>query len=86
MRGEFSKHGIDVNSDLSYISIPTYSDHVQALARDQADIVCTTEPYGSQILQMKLGKFFVYPYDQAAGKLTNMVFTRSMSSLINPRR
>ncbi len=77
MRGEFAKHGIDVNKDVQFINIPNPSDHLQALRRNEVELIATTEPFATQILQLKGAKFFDYPYDQAAGRLTNLIVTRS---------
>ena len=77
MRGEFLKHGIDINKDVQFINIPNPPDHAAALRRGEVDLVCTVEPFATQILQTGAGKFFDYPYDQAAGNLTNLILTRS---------
>jgi ABC-type nitrate/sulfonate/bicarbonate transport system substrate-binding protein len=77
MRGAFDKKGISVNKDLQFVNIPNPSDHIAALRRGEIDMVCTVEPFASQIRQAGAGKPFVQPYDQAAGKLTNIIVTRS---------
>jgi ABC-type nitrate/sulfonate/bicarbonate transport system substrate-binding protein len=77
MRGAFLKQGIDINKDVQFINIPNPSDHVQALRRGEVELICSVEPFASQIRQLKVAKFFTYPYDQAAGKLTNLMVTRS---------
>jgi ABC-type nitrate/sulfonate/bicarbonate transport system substrate-binding protein len=77
MRGAFSKQGIDVNKDVQFINIPNPSDHLQALRRGEVELICTVEPFGTQIVQLKAAKLFTHPYDQAAGKLTNLMLTRS---------
>ena len=77
MRGAFLKQGIDINKDVQFINIPNPSDHVQALRRGEVELICSVEPFASQIRQLKAAKFFAYPYDQAAGKLTNLMVTRS---------
>jgi ABC-type nitrate/sulfonate/bicarbonate transport system substrate-binding protein len=77
MRGAFARQGIDVNKDLQFINIPNPSDHIAALRRGETDMVCTVEPFASQIRMADVGKTFVLPYDQAAGNLTNIVVTRS---------
>ncbi|ENK7041687.1 ABC transporter substrate-binding protein, partial [Klebsiella pneumoniae] len=76
MRGSFLKHGIDINKDVQFINIPNPSDHVQALRRGEVELVTSVEPFATQIQQVKAAKFFDYPYDQAAGKLTNLIVTR----------
>ena len=40
-------------------------------------MVCSVEPFASQIRLAGAGKHFVFPYDQAAGNLTNLIVTRS---------
>jgi ABC-type nitrate/sulfonate/bicarbonate transport system substrate-binding protein len=77
MRGAFAKQGIDVNKDVQFINIPNPSDHLQALRRGEIELICTVEPFGTQIVQLKAAKLFTHPYDQAAGKLTNLMLTRS---------
>jgi ABC-type nitrate/sulfonate/bicarbonate transport system substrate-binding protein len=77
MRGAFAKQGIDVNKDLQFVNIPNPSDHLAALRRGEVDMICTVEPFASQIRIADAGKPFVLPYDQAAGNLTNIVVTRS---------
>ncbi|MFK3704917.1 ABC transporter substrate-binding protein [Klebsiella sp. NPDC088457] len=76
MRGAFLKHGIDINKDVQFINIPNPSDHVQALRRGEVELVTSVEPFATQIRQVKAAKFFDFPYDQAAGKLTNLIVTR----------
>jgi ABC-type nitrate/sulfonate/bicarbonate transport system substrate-binding protein len=77
MRGAFAKQGIDVNKDVQFINIPNPSDHLQALRRGEIELICTVEPFATQILQAHAAKLFGFPYDQAAGKLTNIILTRS---------
>ncbi len=77
MRGALAKQGIDVNKDVQFINIPNPSDHIQALRRGEIEMIATVEPFATQILQAKAAKLFGFPYDQAAGKLTNLIVTRS---------
>jgi ABC-type nitrate/sulfonate/bicarbonate transport system substrate-binding protein len=77
MRGAFATHGIDVQKDVEFVNIPNPSDHAPALRRGEVDLICTVEPFATQIRQVGAGKFFALPYDQAAGKLTNLIVTRS---------
>ena len=77
MRGAFAKQGIDLTKELQFVNIPNPSDHMQALRRNEVELVCTTDPYASQIRELNAAKLFIYPYDQAAGKLTNLIITRS---------
>jgi ABC-type nitrate/sulfonate/bicarbonate transport system substrate-binding protein len=77
MRGAFLKHGIDINKDVQFINIPNPSDHVQALRRGEVELITSVEPFATQIREVKAAKSFDFPYDQAAGKLTNLIVTRS---------
>ena len=58
MRGAFAKQGIDINKDVQFINIPNPSDHLQALRRGEVELICTVEPFATQILQMKAAKLF----------------------------
>ena len=77
MRGAFAKQGIDINKDVQFVNIPNPSDHVQALRRGEVELICSVDPFATQIREVKAAKFFAFPYDQAAGNLTNLVVTRS---------
>ena len=77
MRGAFLKQGVDPNKDIQFINIPNPSDHLAALQRGEVDMICSVEPFASQIRLSGAGKHFVLPYDQAAGNLTNLIVTRS---------
>lgn len=77
MRGEFAKHGIDPVKDIEFINIANPADHASALESGQVDAISTVEPFASQIRLNHSGKHFAYPYDQAAGNLTNLIVTRS---------
>lgn len=77
MRGELLAHGIDPNRDIQFINIPNPSDHLAALQRNEIDMIATVEPFASQIRLTGAGKHFNFPYDQAAGNLTNLIVTRS---------
>jgi ABC-type nitrate/sulfonate/bicarbonate transport system substrate-binding protein len=85
MRGAFAKQGIDINTDVQFINIPNPSDHLQALRRGEIELICTVEPFATQILQSRAAKLFGLPYDQAAGKLTNIILTRSDVVAAKPR-
>ena len=76
MRGAFAKQGIDVMRDLEFVNIPNPSDHAQSLRRGEVDLICSVEPFATQIRQVGAGKLFDTPYDQPAGKLTNLMLTR----------
>src|SRR4030081_1209097 len=77
MRGAFARQGIDGNKDGQFINIPNPSDHVQALRRGEGELICSVDPFATQIRELKAAKFFAFPHDQAAGKLTNLIVTRS---------
>lgn len=77
MRGAFTKQGINFAKDVEFVNIPNPSDNAQALRRGDVDLICSVEPFATQILKVGAGKFFALPYDQPAGKLTNLIVTRS---------
>lgn len=85
MRGAFLTHGIDINKDVQFINIPNPSDHVQALRRGEVELITSVDPFATQIREVKAAKFFDFPYDQAAGKLTNLIVTRSDVIKDNPK-
>lgn len=85
MRGALQKHGIDANKDVQFINIPNPSDHAAALQRGEVDVICTVEPFASQIRSTGVGAHFALPYDQAAGNLTNLIVTRSDVIKENPK-
>ncbi|RVU19014.1 ABC transporter substrate-binding protein [Methylobacterium oryzihabitans] len=84
MRGAFLKHGINPNKDVQFVNIPNPSDHLAAVQRGEIDMVCSVEPFASQIRMAGAATRFVLPYDQAAGNLTNLIVTRS--DVIKTRR
>ncbi|MEI8304726.1 MAG: ABC transporter substrate-binding protein [Burkholderiales bacterium] len=77
MRGELLKNGINPTRDIQFVNIPNPSDHAAALQRGEIELIATVEPFASQIRLSGIGKHFNYPYDQAAGRLTNLIVTRS---------
>jgi len=77
MRGELMLNGINPNKDVQFINIPNPSDHAAALQRGEVEMICTVEPFASQIRMSGVGKSFALPYKQAAGNLTNLIVTRS---------
>jgi ABC-type nitrate/sulfonate/bicarbonate transport system substrate-binding protein len=85
MRGAFLTHGIDINKDVQFINIPNPSDHAAALRRGEVELITSVEPFATQISAVKAGKFFAFPYDQAAGKLTNLIVTRPDVIESNPQ-
>jgi ABC-type nitrate/sulfonate/bicarbonate transport system substrate-binding protein len=85
MRGVLAKHGINSDKDVQFINIPNPADHAAALQRNEVDLVSTVEPFASQIRMTGAGKHFDFPYDQAAGNLTNLIVTRSDVIKSNPQ-
>lgn len=77
MRGELLKNGINPSRDVQFVNIPNPSDHAAALQRGEIELIGTVEPFASQIRMSGVGKHFNFPYDQAAGRLTNLIVTRS---------
>jgi ABC-type nitrate/sulfonate/bicarbonate transport system substrate-binding protein len=77
MRGELMINSIDAGKDIEFINIPNPADHAAALQRGEVDVICTVEPFASQIRRAGIGSAFAQPYRQAAGKLTNLIVTRS---------
>jgi ABC-type nitrate/sulfonate/bicarbonate transport system substrate-binding protein len=77
MRGEMALHGIIVGKDVQFVNIPNPSDHAAALQRGEIELICAVEPFASQIRMSGVGKHFTYPYNQAAGRLTSLIVTRS---------
>ena len=77
MRGELLKNGINPTRDVQFVNIPNPADHNSALQRGEIELIGTVEPFASQIRLGGVGKHFNFPYDQAAGKLTNLIVTRS---------
>lgn len=77
MRGELAMHGINPNKDVQFVNIPNPADHAASLQRGEVEMICSVEPFASKIRMSGIGKHFSYPYDQAAGKLTNLIVTRS---------
>jgi ABC-type nitrate/sulfonate/bicarbonate transport system substrate-binding protein len=77
LRGELLLNGIDVSKDVQFVNIPNPADHAAALQRSEAEIVCTVEPFASQMKLAGIASPFALPYRQAAGKLTSLIVTRS---------
>ena len=77
MRGELALNGINPSKDVQFVNIPNPSDHAAALQRGEVELICSVEPFASQIRMTGVGKHFAFPYKQAAGRLTNLIVTRS---------
>lgn len=72
IRLELPKYGIDPTSDLTMINVP-YQGMAQALHNGSADAAVPVQPFAASILAGEFGAHFAYPYNQAAGNLTNVV-------------
>ncbi|RXZ76660.1 ABC transporter substrate-binding protein [Paenibacillaceae bacterium] len=77
MRGEFKKNGIDPLTDVQIVNIPNFADHIVAIEKGEVEMVTTVEPIATQARLSGQAVHFTYPYNQAAGKLTNLIVTRS---------
>jgi ABC-type nitrate/sulfonate/bicarbonate transport system substrate-binding protein len=49
LRGALTKHGVNVNKDVEFVNIPNPGDHLQAMRRGEADLICTVEPFATDI-------------------------------------
>lgn len=76
LRGELKLHGIDPVKDVQIVNISNPSDHAATLKRGEVEMLSTVEPFASQIRLDGTGISFALPYDQASGKLTNLIVTR----------
>lgn len=72
LRLQLLKYGIDPLHDVDILNIP-YPGMDQALFRGTVSAVVPVQPFGVSIILEKHGKHFAYPYDQAAGNLTNVI-------------
>ncbi len=77
IRAELRLNGIDPNKDIEIINISNTSDHVTALERGEIEMVATVEPVATMAIEKGSAKHFTFPYNQDAGKLTNLIVTRS---------
>jgi len=77
MRGQFLAQGIDPAKDIEIINISNFADHVVAIEKGEVEMVTTVEPNASQARLSGAATHFTHPYDQPAGKLTNLIVTRS---------
>ncbi|APZ43750.1 hypothetical protein BW247_12180 [Acidihalobacter ferrooxydans] len=78
LRLQLLKYGIDPLKDVDILNVP-YPGMDQALYRGDVDAVVPVQPFGVEIELEKHGKHFAYPYDQAAGNLTNMIMVSQRS-------
>jgi ABC-type nitrate/sulfonate/bicarbonate transport system substrate-binding protein len=84
-RGEFKNHGIDPDNDVQFVNISNPADHLAALNRGEIEVISSVEPFASQIRLVQAGHFFSFPYDQDAGKLTNLIVTKPDYAQKHPR-
>lgn len=78
LRLQLLKYGVDPLKDVDILNIP-YPGMDQALYRGDVDAVVPVQPFGVAMELEKHGKHFAYPYDQAAGNLTNMIMVSQRS-------
>lgn len=76
LRGELLNKGIDPEKDVEIINV-TFADQSIILEKGEVDMIASVEPFAAKISLSGLGKHFAFPYDQAAGNLTNIIVTRS---------
>lgn len=72
LRLQLPKEGIDPSTDVTIVNTP-YEGMGQALNNGSADAAAAVQPFAASIVSSNLGKHFAFPYDQAAGDLTNVV-------------
>jgi ABC-type nitrate/sulfonate/bicarbonate transport system substrate-binding protein len=71
LRLELPKEGVKV-SDVNIVNT-TYEGMAQALHSGSVDAAAAVQPFAAAIIEGGFGKHFDFPYDQAAGNLTNVV-------------
>lgn len=75
MRGELAKHGIEVGGTVKFVNISDPATERTALSDGAVDMICAVDPFATEIRMTKAGTFFDYPYNQAGGKLANVILT-----------
>lgn len=85
MRGELARHGIEVGGTVQFVNISDPATERTALADGGADMICAVDPFATEIRMTKAGTFFAYPYDQAGGKLANVILTTPKMIKQNPQ-
>jgi ABC-type nitrate/sulfonate/bicarbonate transport system substrate-binding protein len=85
LRLQLPKEGIDVNKDVDFVNVP-YQGMAQALKNGSVDAAIPVQPVAAQITGSKTGVHFAYPYDQAAGDLTNVVVVNKAYMTAHPDR
>lgn len=72
LRLELPRYGINPNTDVNMVNVP-YQGMAQALHAGSVQAAIPVQPVAAQITLGHYGKHFAYPYNQAAGSLTNVV-------------
>jgi ABC-type nitrate/sulfonate/bicarbonate transport system substrate-binding protein len=72
LRLELPKYGIDPTTDVDMVNVP-YQGMAQALHSGSVQAAIPVQPFAAAITNGGFGVHFTYPYDQAAGNLTNVV-------------
>lgn len=72
LRLELPKYGIDPNTDVNLVNVP-YQGMAQALHNGSVQAAIPVQPFAAAITNGGFGVHFAYPYNQAAGNLTNVV-------------
>jgi ABC-type nitrate/sulfonate/bicarbonate transport system substrate-binding protein len=72
LRLELPKYGIDPTTDVNLVNVP-YQGMAQALHNGSVQAAIPVQPFAAAITNGGFGTHFAYPYNQAAGNLTNVV-------------
>jgi ABC-type nitrate/sulfonate/bicarbonate transport system substrate-binding protein len=72
LRLELPKYGINPSTDVDMVNVP-YQGMAQALHNGSVQAAIPVQPFAAAIINGGFGVHFAYPYDQAAGDLTNVV-------------
>src|ERR1700761_2659891 len=72
LRLELPKYGIDPTTDVDLVNVE-YQGMAQALRGGSVDAAIPVQPFAAAITSQGYGVHFAYPYNQAAGDLTNVV-------------
>jgi len=72
LRLELPKYGIDPSTDVEMVNVP-YQGMAQALHSGSVQAAIPVQPFAAAITNGGFGVHFAYPYNQAAGDLTNVV-------------
>ena len=72
LRLELPKYGIDPTTDVDMVNVP-YQGMAAALHTGSVQAAIPVQPFAAAITNGGFGVHFAYPYNQAAGDLTNVV-------------